>query len=165
MLSFIFILGHFIIAHATPVAPRSRSTAAIGTSPTPVQTAALDKKDKFTGLSIAFVVLGCVIAAFAMAGLVFLCYSAARRRSNEGGLGDVELQQSQTANGRGQTPTQSQRGQQNALSEVAQVQQARSGRFEKWKTQRDARQKENKEWMRKRRDQMVQLRRSGQALP
>jgi hypothetical protein len=52
-----------------------------------------------------------------------------------------------------------------ASERVSQAPEGASGRFEKWKTQRDARQKENKEWMRKRRHEMVVLRRNGQALP
>jgi hypothetical protein len=42
-----------------------------------------------------------------------------------------------------------------ASGRVSQAPEGASGRFEKWKTQRDARQKENKEWMRNRRHEMV----------
>jgi hypothetical protein len=166
MISFIFIFGRFIMARATLIiAPKPVSTAAIEASPTPLQTPALYKSDRFTGVAIGLTVLGCVIAVFTMTGLVLLCCSATRRRSNEGGLGDVELQQSQTANAPAQTPTQSQPEQQNALPEVSQMQPGCSGSFEKWKTQRDSRQKEHKEWMRKKRAEMAVLRRSGRALP
>jgi hypothetical protein len=129
MLSFIFIFGLFIMARATPIAPKPDSTTAIEASPTPLQTPASDESDRFTEVAIGLTVLSCIIAVFTMAGLVFLCCSATRRRSNEGGLGDVELQQSQTANAPAQTPTRSQPEQQNALPEVSQAQPGRSGRI------------------------------------
>ncbi|KAK4033553.1 hypothetical protein C8A01DRAFT_19516 [Parachaetomium inaequale] len=125
------------------------------------RTVALGKRDKMSGIAIGMTVIGCLVAVSVIAGVLWLRCSTRRRPSQKA---DVDLLRKTrswyAAPAPAQAPAQSQYGQPGIDIELAKPQQTyqAGGNYQQWMEQREARQKEHKEYLRKKRAEMAKMR-------